>query len=128
MEPVVIAVADVPNKNNRVYSKSVLEHAVNECVGLCYGQIGMPVGSLYPTLEDVSHVVENLRFDDNNRLIGTVRLLVTPKAQELQKLLDNGVSLDFRLAGTGDVSVNEDGQTVVSNFSICSINAVNDGA
>lgn len=120
---VKICQADVPNKNNRMYSAGVLQRAVDKLKRPeLFGAIGMPSD---PTvnLTEVSHTVSDLHLEDGY-LVGKIRVLETPQGKILKHLLDAPVSLDFRLAGRGKV----DSNGVVSEFEIDSVNAVYDGA
>ena len=127
---VVIATLDVPNKNNRVYSRSVIEDAIKPLVGtkMC-GQVGMPSGDIVAVgieMDKMSHVVENLRINDNNQLIGDVTILRTPGGNTITNLMETR-PLDFRLSGVGQIRKVGD-ITYVSDLKIISINAVVDGA
>lgn len=115
--------ADVPNGNNRTYPMETLEYCVELCKAqTIFGILGAPsVG--YVDLNEVSHMVRNLRIDEDGYLLGDVEVLQTDKGDILGQLLDE-VQIDFRVSGTGDVDENG----VVSNFKFLSIDAVYDGA
>ena len=123
---------DVPNKNNHVYPKYVIEQVVEMWKGKqMLGQIDMPTfadeKSHFLQLDRASHVVENLRIDDNNYLIGDITVLKTPAG----KLLDDLMTVDglcFRSCGVGNIAEDENGHMVITNYQMLSINAVFDGA
>ena len=118
-----ICQADVPNKNNRMYSAGILQRAVDKLKRPeLFGTIGMP-SELTVNLTEVSHTVSDLHLEDGY-LVGKVRVLETPQGKILQQILAAPVSLDFRLAGRGKI----DSNGVVSEFEIDSVNAVYDGA
>lgn len=120
----VIATADVPNKNGRIYTSEALQKAID---GLnnkaCIGQLGMPIGPSYTNMAMCSHEVRDIRMVDG-QMIGTVHVLETAEGTRMKALLSSCIPMFFRTSGTGDVD--KDG--VVTNFTIHSINAVADGA
>ena len=117
---VVIAIADNPNKNDRIYSTECLQQIVDQYETI-YGQIGIPIQfELDPTR--VSHKVINLRLIDNI-LMGDVIILPTSGGADLNKMLDAG-PIEFQTAGM--VTTNEDG--IITDYKLTSINAVSDGA
>lgn len=129
---VEIATADVPNLNNRVYTRAALENACTEFQGKeCLGMLGMPE---YTGLGDecavdmnrVSHVVTNLRMEDD-RLIGDVRVLDTPCGNIVRQLIEAGATPMFRSAGIGNIKQVGD-HFEVTDFRLVSVNAVSDGA
>lgn len=139
--------ADVPNKNHHVYPRYVIETAVKRWKDKqMFGQIDMPTFKLDASratatsvsevedwsgfavdLNRASHVVENLRFDDNNCLIGDVTVLKTPQGLVLDDLMTIE-GLCFRTCGVGKVLLDENGHTVITDYQLLSINAVFDGA
>lgn len=123
---VVVAVADVPNKNNRIYPREQLAGAIAEANFTTYGTIGMDtVDWAGVDLEQVSHIVENLRFE-GNELVGDLRVLTTPRGKVLTELMKH-IEIDFRLAGLGNIKPVGDTYEVV-DFKMHSINAVENGA
>lgn len=121
---------DVPNLNNRVYSTEVVQEAVeryNEKIkaGTALGHLGMPSGPdvLNVTLENVSHVVQEIRIEDG-KAYAKIRVLDTPLGLAAKQMIEQGVRTDLRTAGSADI----DEHGVISNFSISSVNIVNDGA
>lgn len=108
-----------PNKNGRIYTYSAFKDVIGKSF---YGSIGMPKECCELNLATVSHVVENIRIEDD-MLIGDVKILKTPEGKNLKELVDNVV---FRLAGTGILTR----EKIVDDYKLISINAVNidDGA
>lgn len=120
---------DVPNKNKHIYPRVEIERAVERWAGKpMFGQIDMPPGndgSLSVDPSRASHVVENLRIDDNNCLIGDITVLKTPQGTVLDDLLDG---LCFRSAGIGKATIDEAGHVMITEYQMFSINAVMYGA
>ena len=117
---VEIQIVDLPNKNGRVYDRSIVD-AICRRGKPIFGCIGMPddvKGGINLTM--LSHEVTELRVE-GNQMVGKVRTLGTPEGKKLEEMLSD---VDFRMAGYGNIA--EDG--VVTNFTLHSINAVINGA
>lgn len=126
MKTVVIATANVPNRNDRIYTIETLQDIVERKAGTAVlGQIGMPSRTFagLPDTFNLSHRVLNLRLEGEN-LVGDVEILSTPQGKMLN---DTIASMDFRFCGVGKVNKVENGFEV-SDFTLSSINAVQDGA
>lgn len=122
----VVAKADIPNLNNRVYSKKVLENIVNHFNSLpkdsMIGQMGMPHDSIIH-FSMASHLVSNLRISDKNELIADIQVLDTPHGKQLSEMIDKGYVV-FRLQGVGEV-ISVDGVSIIQDdYKIITINAV----
>ena len=109
----------VRNKNNRIYEeKEVLPH-INELqekvkTNKLLGELDHPK-DFDISLSNVSHVVESLSYDkDNKQVVGRIRLLNTTKGKEAQALIKDGIPLHIssRAAGT----VDEDGKVKIKKF------------
>jgi len=109
----------VRNKNNRIYEeKEVLPH-INELQekvksSKLLGELDHPK-DFDISLSNVSHVVEDLRYDeDNKQVLGKIRLLNTSKGKEAQALIKDGIPLHIssRAAGT----VDESGKVKIKKF------------
>jgi hypothetical protein len=109
----------VKNKNNRIYEeKEVLPH-INELQQKVkqtklLGELDHPK-DFDISLSNVSHVVEDLRYDsDKKQVIGKIRLLNTSKGKEAQALIQDGIPLHIssRAAGT----VDESGKVKIKKF------------
>lgn len=127
----MIMEVDVPNKNGRIYPRVEIERVVEVWSGKqMFGQIDMPIGDPNPLTVDASrasHVVENLRIDDNNCLVGDVTVMKTPQGVVLDDLLTID-GLCFRSAGIGKATMDENGHVVITEYQMLSINAVMYGA
>jgi hypothetical protein len=109
----------VRNKNNRIYEeKEVLPH-INELqekvkTNKLLGELDHPK-DFDISLSNVSHVVESLKYDsENKQVIGRIRLLNTTKGKEAQALIKDGIPLHIssRAAGT----VDESGKVKIKKF------------
>jgi hypothetical protein len=109
----------VRNKNNRIYEeKEVLPH-INElkekvASSKLLGELDHPK-DFDISLSNVSHVVEDLRYDENKKqVLGKIRLLNTSKGKEAQALVKDGIPLHIssRAAGT----VDESGKVKIKKF------------
>lgn len=129
----------VPNKNNRIYPLKVIEDIIKVNAGMpIIGTVGMPdvVRELgYPfdlivSMDDASHVANNLAIKDNWLVADICVLDNISKGKKLHSALTRGEHIDFRMAGycrTTESTVATDIQEV-TEFLLCSINAVADGA
>ena len=88
----------VRNKNNRIYEeKEVMPH-INELkekvkTNKLLGELDHPK-DFDVSLSNVSHVVESLDYDaDNKQVVGKIRLLNTSKGKEAQALIKDGIPL-----------------------------------
>ena len=109
----------VRNKNNRIYEeKEVMPH-INELqekvkTNKLLGELDHPK-DFDISLSNVSHVVESLQYDsENKQVIGRIRLLNTSKGKEAQALIKDGIPLHIssRAAGT----VDENGKVKIKKF------------
>jgi hypothetical protein len=119
-----ICVADVPNRNGRVYPRRVLEEQVAKWKQkaqnrLIFGGIEPKVA---PMLSDASHLVTDI-FMDGDKLTAEVEMIDTPSGRVLKKLLDDGVSVKFNMAGIGTAKKDEKGVLVIDYFNLTHIYA-----
>lgn len=138
----------VANKNNRIYPMETVQRMVVKSFGKKYMcELNLPdesqgIGAFAVNMENVSHVVEQIFIQDET-LYAELRVLKTPKGQDLQKLLDNSPTLQdamtaqafvehdgyaFRTAGYGDIEVQEDGTKLVKNFTMTGVHMVSNPA
>lgn len=126
----IFAQADAKNRNGRVYSKDVMENAVNKYVeeqvskGRAVGELNHPEG---PTvnLDKVSHLITDLRFEGNN-VIGKAKILDTPMGKIVQGLLDGGVQLGVSTRGMGSLEERNGTMYVGKDFMLNTIDIVQD--
>jgi hypothetical protein len=112
-------VYDKPNRNNRMYSKEIMEREVgrymNEYVNTkrALGELGHPDT---PTinLERVSHMIVDLK-DDGQCYMGKAKILETPYGQIVKNFIDSGVSLGVSSRGMGTLAPNKNGINLVQD-------------
>ena len=100
---------DVKNKNNRIYTEGEylpqiesLQNKINSSKLL--GELDHPQ-QFDISLKNVSHVVEELRYDkDNKQVKGKIRLLDTDAGRQAKALVDAGVPLHISSRAAGEVS------------------------
>jgi hypothetical protein len=127
LNAVIVAEADVPNANNRIYPAEVLRQAVEQFNAMEGGMIGQmefrPDGKV--SLAEASHTVHNLRFDEDSKtLFADIACLQTPYGKVLKSLIDDGIDVKFRLGGTGSGKTNDQGKTVIENYTLVTVNAL----
>ena len=100
---------DVKNKNNRIYTEDEYLpqiQALQDKIGSSklLGELDHPQ-QFDISLKNVSHVVEELRYDqDNKKVMGKIRLLDTDAGRQAKALVDAGVPLHISSRAAGEVS------------------------
>ena len=126
----VFGTAEEPNRNNRVYSKPVMEKAVNKYVkeqvktGRAVGELNHPDG---PTinLDKVSHRITDLRMEGNN-VMDKEFILDTTNGQIVKGLLDGGVRLGVSTRGMGSLEKRNGINYVKEDFMLSTVDIVQD--
>ena len=112
-------VYDKPNRNNRMYSKQIMEREVNRYINeyvkthRALGELGHP-DTPSINLERVSHMITELR-DDGQCFIGKAKILDTPYGQIVKNFIDSGVQLGVSSRGMGTLAPNKNGINEVQN-------------
>ena len=107
----VFAQAEAKNRNGRVYSKTIMESAVNRYVqeevakDRAVGELDHPEGPQI-NLDRISHKITNLEWSGND-VIGKARILETPMGQIVKGLLAGGVQLGVSTRGMGSLESRE---------------------
>lgn len=116
---------DVPNKNNRIYPKKVIEKAIQDCHEV-FGGIDFTEFEKGKILfSKVSHVVANLRLE-KDCLWGDIKLLKTPNGKVLKKLLETTPKeVAFRTSGIGEIKMVGTTWVIQDSFKLVSVSAVN---
>ena len=122
--------ADQKNRNGRIYTKEVLEKALdkykNEQVskGRAVGELNHPGG---PTinLDKVSHKITELNFEGKN-VIGKATVLNTPMGQIAQGLIEGGVLLGVSSRGMGSLETRNGINYVKPDFMLNAVDIVQD--
>jgi hypothetical protein len=99
--------AEKPNRNGRIYPKSVLEKEVNRynkeyvMKNRAYGELGHPQG---PTinLERMSHLIKEIKVDGNN-FVGKAKIMDSPYGNIVKNLIKEGASLGVSSRGMGSL-------------------------
>ena len=119
--------AEKKNGNGRIYPKSVLTEAVSSMVSKMaqgynvVGELEHP-DVLTIDLNNVSHVIESLRWQGNN-VIGKAKILDTPKGEIVKVLLKEGIRLGVSSRGSGETSHDND-TTLVESFNLITVDVV----
>lgn len=123
---------DTPNRNNRVYSESVMRPAVQKYIKeyieskRSMGELGHPPT---PTinLDRVSHVITGLSFKESTKhVVGKAEILGTPMGQIARNLMEGGVKLGVSSRGLGSVKQVDGLNHVQSDFTINTVDIVGD--
>lgn len=122
----IILEIDKPNKNGRIYTKQAIEDAIGKLNGRpVIGYLGMSSDDT-PNISNASHYIDDLRIEDD-KLIGTIKIIDQNENGKLLKLMmDNEISFAYRSAGYGNIIIQDDGTKLIEEFTIISINAVNE--
>jgi hypothetical protein len=119
-----------PNRNGRVYPKTILESALDKFQPLiqskrAMGELNHPQG---PTinLDRVSHLIESLKWSGDD-VIGRAKILDTPMGLIAQKLLEGGVQLGVSTRGLGSLKSMSNGlNEVQSDYVLNTVDIVGD--
>jgi hypothetical protein len=112
-------VYDKPNRNNRMYSKQIMEREVDRYneeyvkTKRALGELGHPDT---PTinLERVSHIITELR-DDGQCYIGKAKILETPYGNIVKNFIESGVRLGVSSRGMGTLAQSRNGINLVQD-------------
>lgn len=111
--------AEEKNQNGRVYSRPILESAVQKYidefvkVGNAYGELDHPESSII-SLKNASHVVRELWWEGND-LLGKVELLNTPSGNIVKEIVKAGHTIGISSRGAGSLSQTNEGTLLVQN-------------
>jgi hypothetical protein len=109
----------IPTGNGRVYPPQVLKKAVGEFSTRLntgrslYGSAGHKRGGM--EVPDVSHQIEGLEMDKDNRVWAKVKVLPTAAGKDLLAILKNGGKLGVSARGVGEVRKNDKGLDEVTD-------------
>ena len=98
--------AEKPNRNGRVYPKSILENELNKYQTAIkekrsMGELGHPENPSL-NLDKVSHLITELKFDGND-IIGKAKIMNTPMGNIARNFLEEGVKLGVSSRGMGSL-------------------------
>lgn len=112
--------ADLKNRNNRMYSKDVLQKEVNRyneeyiTKNRAFGELGHP-DSPTINLDRVSHLIKSLKLEGNN-FIGKAKIMDTPYGKIVKSLIDEGAQLGVSSRGMGSLVEKNGVQLVQDDF------------
>jgi len=121
---------DEPNKNGRIYPKSVMEKEVGRYQELInekrsLGELGHPPT---PTvnLNQVSHLINELKINHDGAVYGKAKILGTPMGKIAEGLLDEGVRLGVSSRGVGSLKEKNGVNEVQDDFQLSTVDIVSD--
>ena len=121
--------AEKPNKNGRLYPRSVMENQVSkyqEQIGekRSLGELGHPPS---PTinLDKVSHLITELKMDGND-VYGRAKILGTPMGNIAKNFIDEGVRLGVSSRGVGSLKERNGVNEVQNDFLLSTVDIVSD--
>ena len=122
--------AENKNRNGRIYTKAILERAVERynqeqvITGRAVGELNHPEGPSI-NLDKVSHRITELSWNGND-VMGKALVLDTPMGQIVKGLVEGGVQLGVSSRGMGSLE-NKNGATYVKDdFLLSTIDIVQD--
>ncbi len=117
---------DCPNKNNRIYPRSVWENAITKETspfvqrlnkdGGVVGQLEHPESGVSRlSVSETSHLMKKVYIVEND-IMGEIIVLDTPAGKVLQELFLNGYNPGISSRGQGDVRIEEGREVVEDNY------------
>ncbi|MBI33511.1 MAG: primosomal protein [Gammaproteobacteria bacterium] len=122
--------AESKNRNGRIYSKKVLEKAIEKynqdqvITGRAVGELNHPDGPSI-NLDKVSHRITELKWDGNN-VMGKALVLDTPMGQVVKGLVEGGVQLGVSSRGMGSLESKNGANYVKDDFLLNTVDIVQD--
>lgn len=121
--------AEKPNRNGRLYEKRILEKALDSFQTLikekrALGELGHPPNPSV-NLDKVSHLITDLRFDENN-IVGKAKLLETPMGKIAKNFIEEGVRLGVSSRGLGSLNEKNGVKYVGDDFHLATVDIVAD--
>ena len=123
--------AETINKNNRIYSRPILERElgrygkiITEKRASSMGELGHP-DSPTINLDKTSHRFTEMHMDGNN-IVGKAKVLDTPNGRIVKSLIDEGVVLGMSSRGLGSVKTEATVNRVQDDFHLATIDIVAD--
>ena len=126
----VFMTANAKNRNGRIYTKDILEKAVNKynedqvITGRAVGELNHPEGPSI-NLDKVSHRITELSWDGDN-VMGKALVLDTPMGQIVKGLVEGGVQLGVSSRGMGSLEFKNGVNYVKDDFSLATVDIVQD--
>jgi len=122
--------AELKNRNGRIYTREVLEKAVEKynreqvITGRAVGELNHPEGPSI-NLDKVSHRITELIWDGND-VRGKALILDTPMGQIVKGLVEGGVQLGVSSRGMGSLESRNGANYVKDDFMLNTVDIVQD--
>jgi hypothetical protein len=122
--------AEAKNRNGRIYTKAILEKAVEKynqeqvITGRAVGELNHPDGPSI-NLDKVSHRITELVWDGND-VRGKALVLDTPMGQIVKGLVEGGVQLGVSSRGMGSLESRNGANYVKDDFILSTVDIVQD--
>ena len=122
--------AELKNRNGRIYTKEILERAVEKynqeqvITGRAVGELNHPDGPSI-NLDKVSHRITELKWDGND-VRGKALILDTPMGQIVKGLVEGGVQLGVSSRGMGSLEQRNGANYVKDDFMLNTVDIVQD--
>lgn len=127
----VFAQAEKKNRNGRIYTKPVMESALNTYVegyvakNRALGELSHPDNRPQVKPEMASHRITSLKMEGND-VMGKALVLNTPQGNILRGLLEGGTQMGVSTRGLGSVSERAGSTYVGNDYIISAVDAVID--
>lgn len=127
----IFAQYDTGNRNGRIYSKPVMEKEVDRYQEIIdakrsLGELGHPPNPQI-NLNQVSHLITNLKMEGDGKVIGRAKILETPMGLIAKNLIENDISLGVSTRGLGSLKPGKNGlQEVQDDFHLVTVDIVAD--
>jgi len=127
----IFAQYDTGNRNGRIYSKPVMEKEVDRYQEIIdakrsLGELGHPPNPQI-NLNQVSHLITNLKMEGGGKVIGRAKILETPMGLIAKNLIENDISLGVSTRGLGSLKPGKNGlQEVQDDFHLVTVDIVAD--
>lgn len=124
---------DIPTQNGRKYSRALYEREITRLQETikrrrCFGELDHPADGK-TMLQRVSHLVTDLKLEDDGRVVGEAEILDTPAGKTLKAILSAGAEAGVSSRGFGSTKPNKDGSMDVgSDFVLRTFDFVADPA
>lgn len=126
----ILQKADVLNQNGRIYPRPILEREIRNYQKFvrerrALGECDHPEVSVIE-LKNVSHVVTEIRIDNDGVVRGAIEILDTPAGKIVQGLLEAGITLGISSRGVGSTRKDGDRQIVQDDFQLVCFDLVSE--
>lgn len=117
----ILQKADTKNGNGRIYPKKVLEREIEryqESIkrNTAVGSLDHPADDTEIKLDSVSHLITECWWDDDQQTVmGKLKILNTPKGQVVRGLVEGGVQIGISSRGLGSLKRGRTGELIVEN-------------